>query len=248
MLLKQKINNAHSTAETPNSITFTSTLCQLIKNYKYCNCDTEKDTDPPVIGAIKEALRGQLTSIASKLLSSEHTNIKDLSVEEQHLWNSFDISYIYKFITGEPDSLPEFQFKWLDPCQLTAHLPPGIVLGQAAPRAQTPPPAQPPIQAQLPAPARLPAPAQPQAPALPTPLTAPPLPGTSGAQQPLHSHNLRPRQPQNYKELNSGNKQRCRKLQRQAKAVVTKLAPEAFSPKPPPDTQHPDHQAPGPSF
>jgi len=72
LLLKQKINNAQSTAEMPNSITFTSALCQLIKNYKYCNCDAEKDADPPVIGAIKEALRGQLTSIASKLKAVEH--------------------------------------------------------------------------------------------------------------------------------------------------------------------------------
>jgi hypothetical protein len=32
-----------------------------------------------VIGAIKEALRGQLTSVASKLLSSEHTKLEDLA-------------------------------------------------------------------------------------------------------------------------------------------------------------------------
>jgi hypothetical protein len=71
-----------------------------------------------VIGAIKEGLRGQLTSIASKLLSSEHTKWEDLSVEEQHLWNSFDNSDIYEFITGEPDTLPEFQLNWIEPCQL----------------------------------------------------------------------------------------------------------------------------------
>jgi hypothetical protein len=32
LLLKQKINNATSTAETPNSIPFTSAICHLIKN------------------------------------------------------------------------------------------------------------------------------------------------------------------------------------------------------------------------
>jgi len=90
---------------------FTSALCHLIKNYKYCNSDAGKDADPPVIGAIKETLRGQLTSIASKLLSSEHTKLEDLSVEEQHLWNLFDNSDIYEFITREPDTLPEFQIQ-----------------------------------------------------------------------------------------------------------------------------------------
>jgi len=75
LLLKQKINNAQSTAEMPNSITFTSALCQLIKNYKYCKSDAKTDADLPVIGAIKETLRTQLTSIDSKLLSSEHTKL-----------------------------------------------------------------------------------------------------------------------------------------------------------------------------
>ncbi len=115
---------------------FTSTLCDLIKNFKYCKNDADqvqKDagpikTDQPVIGAIKEVLRSQLTSIASKLLSSDHSKLEDLSVEKQNLWKSFDNSDIYKFITGEPDCLQEFQFDWIEPCQLTAHLPPGMVL------------------------------------------------------------------------------------------------------------------------
>jgi len=106
-----------------------------------------------VIKAIKEALRGQLTSIASKLLSSEHTKLEDLSVEEQNLWNSFDNSDIYEFITGEPDTLPEFQFGWIEPCQLVVHFPPGVVLAHPRdlihPQDQNKPPPQP---AQPPAP------------------------------------------------------------------------------------------------
>jgi hypothetical protein len=51
---------------------FTSALCELIKNYKYCKNDMDQvqnDADQikidwPVIGAIKGALRGQLTSVA----------------------------------------------------------------------------------------------------------------------------------------------------------------------------------------
>ena len=81
---------------------FTSPLCDLIKNYKYCKNDVDQvqndadpiKTDQPVIGAIKEALRGLLTSIASKLLSSEHSKLEDLSLEEQILWKSFDNSKI----------------------------------------------------------------------------------------------------------------------------------------------------------
>ena len=64
--------------------------------------------DQPVIAAIKEALRGKLTSIASKLLTSEHTKLEDLSKEEQDLWEQLDNSYIYEFITGKQDTLPEF--------------------------------------------------------------------------------------------------------------------------------------------
>jgi len=77
-----------------------------IKNFKYFKNDADQvqnDADPTifnqtVIGAIKEVLRGQLTSIASKLLNSEHSKLDDLSVEEQNLRKSFDNSDIYEFI------------------------------------------------------------------------------------------------------------------------------------------------------
>jgi hypothetical protein len=100
---------------------FVSTLCDLIKNYKYCKSDADQvpndadiiKPDQPIIGPIKEALRTTLTSIASKLLCSEHSKHEDLSSEEQNLWKSFDNSDIYEFITGEPDCLPEFQFHWI---------------------------------------------------------------------------------------------------------------------------------------
>jgi hypothetical protein len=166
---------------------FTIALCELIKNYKYCKNDVDQvqndadsiKADQPVIGAIKEALRGQLTSIASKRLSSEVSKLEDLSVEEQNLWRLFDNSDIYEFITGEPDCLPEFQFDWIEPCQLAAHLLPGVVL--AHPRDFLPPqdqnkplaqpaqpqakPAQPPVQPAQPLvqPAQIVQPAQPSA-------------------------------------------------------------------------------------
>jgi hypothetical protein len=126
-----------------------------IKNFKYFKNDVDQvqnDADPTifnqtVIGAIKEVLRGQLTSIASKLLNSEHSKLDDLSVEEQNLRKSFDNSDIYEFIIVEPDTLPEFQFNWIEPCQLAVHLPPGVVFAShkdlQPPPDQKKPPAQP---------------------------------------------------------------------------------------------------------
>ncbi len=200
-------------------------------------------------------LSDQLTSIASKLLSSEHTKLEDLSVEEQNFWKSFDNSAIYEFIIGEPDCLPEFQFDWIEPCQLAAHLPPGLVLAQ--PHNQQPPPDQikPPAQPSV-EPAQPPVqPTQPQVlpPAPPLPVQDQPLPetqpsaGPSGQQmqQSPHQHDLCPRPEINYKELHTGVKSKS--IWRKAKAVVTKLAPGSFSLKLPPTEPPPYTDNPGPS-
>jgi len=71
----------------------------------------QNDTDPtnfnqPVIGAIKEVLRGQLTSIAYKLLSSEHSKLEDL------LWRSKtcgNLSTTATFTSSSLGSLTPFQ-------------------------------------------------------------------------------------------------------------------------------------------
>jgi hypothetical protein len=227
---------------------FISALCELIKNFKYCKNDAhqvQNYADPnifnqSVIGAIKEALRTQLTSIASKLLSSEHSKLEDLSLEEQTLWTSFDNSDIYEFITGEPDTLPEFQYNWIEPCQLAVHFPPRVQLVPNHNFNLPPDHIKPPVQiAAPPGPTALPPVPLPQLPdqnqqaaqvnqQLPPP-DLQPIAGPSGLQPPPHQHDLRPCPDLNYKELHTGIKQRCRKLCRQAKAVVTQLAPGAFS-------------------
>jgi len=208
---------------------FTSALCDLIKNYKYCKNDADQvqnDADPikedqPVIAVIKEALRGKLTSIASKLLSNEHTKLEDHSVEEQNLWKQFDNSDIYEFITGENNTLPEFQYDWIEPCQLAVHLPPGVLL--AAHQGLQPQQAQPPQPVAPAAPPAQPAQAAPPAQPAPPPQLAqpqdqlvaqfqqvpdqPPIAGPSGLQQQGRQHDLRPRQDLNYKELHMGIKQ-----------------------------------------
>jgi hypothetical protein len=229
------INYAPTQKALPNS------FCALIKNNKYCKNDADQmknDADPIKISAIKEELRLKLTSIASKLVSSEHFHFCHLSEEEQHLWRQFDNEEVYKFITGEEDTLPEFQYDWIEPCQLAVHLPQDLqrflldlqhpvdqnklpAQLPSAPAAQQPPPAAAP-----PARVNQPLPAQDQQ----------PVPGPSGLQTSTHLHDLRNKKKVDYKELHTGVKSRCRKLRRQAKAVVTKLAPGAFSPKqPPPD-------------
>jgi hypothetical protein len=194
---------------------------------------TENDTDPIKISAIKEELRLQLTSIASKLLSSEHFNFCNLSEEEQLLWSNFDKTEVYEFITGEKDTLPEFQYNWIEPCQLVAHISPELQrflqdlqppLDQNKMPVTTPP--APPVQQHIQAaPQQPPVPPQPPAPAPET------LPGPSGLQVNTNQHGLRDRKKIDYKELHTGVKQRCRKLRHQAKAAVTRLAPGAFSPK-----------------
>ena len=68
----------------------------------------ENDADPRHISTIKEALRQSLLSVASKLLSKQHITVDQLSKEEQDLWNSYDNSDIYEFLTGEKDTIPEF--------------------------------------------------------------------------------------------------------------------------------------------
>ncbi len=211
---------------------FISALFNLIKEHTYCKKDVInqlKDMDQTTIGTIKEALRVKLVSIASKLLNSEHSKLEDLSEENQNLWKQFDNSEIYEFITGEKDTLPEFQFNLIEPCQLAVHLPPGALL--AMPQDLQDPPDQPKPQAPL-LPALLPAQHPQPAPLAPQggdrqdqPQPAqdqPPVAVPSG-QQSQGQHDLRSRQDINYKELHTGIKQRCRKLCHQAKAVVTKL-------------------------
>jgi hypothetical protein len=197
--------------------------------------------DQPIILVLKKVFRSSLTSIASKRLSNEHIKLQDLSVEEQNLWQSFDNSDIYKFISGEPDCLPKFQFNWIAPCQLAAHLPPGYTLTQL-----TPPPPQPDLVKQLVQQAHQPA----QPPVAPDQPPEPPVPPEQVEQQPVpgpstkHKHNLRPLKEIDYKELNTRVKSICCSLCQKAKAVVTKLAPGAFSPKPAPKDPPPDPENP----
>ncbi len=185
----------------------------------------DNDADPRHICPIKEELHQSLLSVASKLLTEQHLTLDQLSKEEQDLWNSYDNSDIYEFLTGEKDTLPEFQFDWIvkDPKLCLPHDWKDLILPQPQPKqpqGQAPPAPQlpPPLPAQIP---------DPDPPELPQPLQvqqAPPA--VPQCDRVLHN-----KPPVDYKELHTGIKRKCKTLRRKATAVVTKLAPGAFSPR-----------------
>jgi len=48
--------------------------------------------------------------VAYKLLSRDEATSEELTSMEQQLWNSFETDQIYRLLTGEPDTVPEFWF------------------------------------------------------------------------------------------------------------------------------------------
>ncbi len=53
-----------------------------------------------------------LMKVAYKLLSRDKATFEELTSTEQQLWNSFETDQIYRLLTGEPDTVPEFRFNW----------------------------------------------------------------------------------------------------------------------------------------
>ncbi len=150
--------------------------------------------------------------IANKLLGRQNLNFDQLTTPEQKLWNLFEKSDIYEFLTGETDTTPEFRHNWI-----TCSAKPKVEFdfqtfynnwNQLNFQFTTQ--------------------AQPSTPATPV------------------QHFLRERTKKiNYRALHLGHevqqaaaelKQKCKSMRKSvrksAKAVVTKLAPGAFSPKP----------------
>ena len=53
-----------------------------------------------------------LMKVAYKLLSRDEATFEELTPSEQKLWNSFETDQIYRLLTGEADTVPEFRFNW----------------------------------------------------------------------------------------------------------------------------------------
>jgi hypothetical protein len=61
---------------------------------------------------IVESLHEPLMKIAQQLLISDKATFDQLTPTEQKLWNTFETADIYRFLTGEEDTVPEFQYNW----------------------------------------------------------------------------------------------------------------------------------------
>ncbi len=62
---------------------------------------------------INESLREPLLNVANKLLGRQCLNFDQLTPSEQELWNRFEKSDIYEFLTGDKNTVPEFCHNWL---------------------------------------------------------------------------------------------------------------------------------------
>jgi len=88
--------------------------------------------------------------IAQQLLISDKNTFEQLTPTEKKLWTTFETADIYRFLTGEEDTVPEFQYNWttvpklqpLDP--VNAPITPANTAPTEAPPAPAPPPTSPP--------------------------------------------------------------------------------------------------------
>jgi len=60
--------------------------------------------------SVPERFREPLMKVANKLLCRDKATFEELTPTEQQL--SFETDQIYRLPTGEPDTVPEFQFNW----------------------------------------------------------------------------------------------------------------------------------------
>jgi hypothetical protein len=164
---------------------------------------------------ISESLREPLLNVANKLLGRQRLNFDQLAPSEQKLWTQFETSDIYKFLTGESDTVPEFCHNWLtfsgkpqvniDIDKIAARLTP-------IPHFQLPPAVQRTVSAPSPTSRTL---------------------RERKAKIDYKALHLGHQIQQAAQEVKQKCKQMKKSVRKSAKATVTKLAPGAFSPKQP---------------
>jgi hypothetical protein len=71
-----------------------------------------KSVDTKLKTGIAESLREPLMKIAQHLLISDKNGFEQLTPADKQLWSKFATSDIYRFLTGEEDTVPEFQYNW----------------------------------------------------------------------------------------------------------------------------------------
>jgi hypothetical protein len=223
--------------------------------------------DTKLKSGIAESLHEPLMKIAQHLLISDKNTFEQLTPMEKQLWSTFETTAIYRFLTGEEDTVPEFQYNWttvprlqpLDPANAPT------ISANAAPPAAPAAPAQPPASPPSPYSSSSPAKSSPLS--LPTPSTSgtrpksTPLfktqqsqPDPSGAStsgttpQPpaAKAHNLRQCSKVDYKDLNTGASQfwraefqkRCSKAGASVRKSVSKVRKMSLAELFPPISQN----------
>jgi hypothetical protein len=175
--------------------------------------------DPKLKTGIAESLREPLMKIAQHLLISNKNTFEQLTPEEKQLWTTFETADIYRFLTGEEDTVPEFQYNWtmvpkLQPLD-SANAP--ITPANAAPPAAPPAPALPPVSPPSTDSSGSPAMSSPHSSPMPstsgtrpklapptkTPQSKPDPSGTNPQPSTAKAHNLRQRSKVDYKDLNT---------------------------------------------
>ncbi len=186
-----------------------------------------KSMDNKLKTGIAESLRNPLMKIAQKLLISDKATFEQLTSTEKQLWTKFETADIYRFLTGEEDTVPEFQYNRtsipklqpLGPSTTNTEATPANTDPLVAPPVPPPAPTSPPgtgsnVSTALSTPHSSPTPStsgvrpkqlkpQPAQPQKPDPSGA----FTSGTTPPskaAKTHNLRQRPEADYKDLNTG--------------------------------------------
>ncbi len=208
-----------------------------------------KSLDNKLKTGIAESLRKPLMKIAQQLLISDKATFEQLTPTKQQLWTTFETADIYRFLIGEEDTVPEFQYNWtpvpklqpLGPSTTSVAPIPASTAPPVAPPAPPLPPSSPPSSDlstspamstphSSPTPSTLGTrPKQPQPPPAQQPQLDPSGASTSGNNpqtQATKLHNLRQRTKVDYKELNTGASQfgrdQFRKRCSRARASVRK--------------------------
>jgi len=130
-----------------------------VRQHRLHQINLIKSVDTRLKTGITESLSKPLIKIAQQLLISDKATFEQLTPTEQKLWTTFETADIYRFLTGEEDTVPEFQYNWttvhkLQPLGLTNAPPiPANTAPPAAPPAPPPPPVSPPRSGTSPSPA-----------------------------------------------------------------------------------------------
>jgi len=220
-----------------------------------------KSVDTKLKTGIAENLREPLMKIAQHLLISDKNTFEQLTPEDKKLWTTFDTSDIYRFLTGEEDTVPEFQYNWTTVPKLQP-------LGPASTLISTAPPAVPTATTPTsststgtnstssttassshssPTPSTSGTrPKQISAPKAPTAKPDPSGASTSGTTPPTKTHFLRQRSKVDYKELNTGAakfgraefRKRCSKAGASVRKLVAKVRKMSLAELFPPISQN----------